>query len=624
MARNQEHITLDRLDHLCVLVTDGTHDSPRLQPNGIPFIKGKHISSGFVDFDNCDYITLEEHIKAIQRSKPEHGDILFSNIGSVGDAAYINTRNEFSIKNVALFKPNPRVVDSKYLYYVVIGPKFKGELFAKRSGVAQPFFSLEMLRNHEVEYHRKLTTQRKIASILSAYDDLIENNQRRIKILEEMAQNLYREWFVKFRFPGYQHARFIASSLGRIPEGWEVREMQDIAEVIDCLHSKKPQRNELGTGLLLQLRNIGDGGKIDLSDKFLITDDDYQKWTIRIEIQSGDCVVTNVGRVGAVAQIPVGLKAAIGRNMTAVRPFAVGPTYLIEYLLSPHMIKEVQIKKDGGAIMDSLNVKGIVKLLVPVGPLPLMDLFEDYARPMRALVERLFEKNSTLRRTRDLLLPKLISGEVDVSELDIDIGNLIVQARAEFPAIRSADTTSKKKVKIETAPLSQPKKESSVKTPETKTPDKIPAPIDEWETNEVMAVFRSFARGKGFIEREQFIRLVAYEMGYKRVSSRIYSILKGHIIAAIRRDILETESGWVRIKTSTIEEYHPNDLIRALWSVLPKNRYSGREDTMRAAAEHLGFRRLTEKARMNIKAAMRVAIRKGILKGDKEDIWRAD
>jgi len=112
-------------------------------------------------------------------------------------------------------------------------------------------------------------------------------------------------------------------------------------------------------------------------------------------------------------------------------------------------------------------------------------------------------------------------------------------------------------------------------------------------------------------------------MGCKRVSSRIYSILKGHIIAAIRRDVLETESGWVRIKTSTIEKYHPNDLIRTLWSVLPKNRYFSREDTMRAAAEHLGFRRLTEKARMNIKAAMRVAIRRGILKGDKEDIWRA-
>jgi len=242
MATSQEHITRDRLDHLCLLVTDGTHDSPTLQPSGVPFIKGKHISGGFVDFDNCDYITFKDHIKAIQRSKPEYGNILFSNIGSVGDAAYINTQSEFSIKNVALFKPDPRVVDSKYLYYVVIGPKFKGELFAKRSGVAQPFFSLEMLRSHEVEYHHELPTQRKIAAILSAYDDLIENNLRRIKVLEEMAQNLYREWFVKFRFPacatgtagrpGHQHARFTDSPLGRIPEGWEVKRLGQLSDQI--------------------------------------------------------------------------------------------------------------------------------------------------------------------------------------------------------------------------------------------------------------------------------------------------------------------------------------------------------------------------------------------------------
>ena len=242
---------------------------------------------------------------------------------------------------------------------------------------------------------------------------------RRIKILEEMAQNLYREWFVKFRFPGCQHIRFTDSSLGRIPEGWEVREMQEIAQVVDCLHSKKPQLIETGTGLFLQLDNIGDNGKIDLSKKYFISNDDYEKWTSRIEVQAGDCVITNVGRVGAVAQIPKGLKAAIGRNMTAVRPIEIGPTYLIEYLLSPHMTKEVQIKKDAGSIMDSLNVKGIVKLSVPLGPRPLMDLFENSARPMRSLVERLVEKNTTLRRTRNLLLPRLISGEVDVSELDI-------------------------------------------------------------------------------------------------------------------------------------------------------------------------------------------------------------
>jgi type I restriction enzyme S subunit len=105
------------LEDLCALVTDGTHDSPKLQSEGVPFIKGKHISSGFIDFDNCDYITYDDHLKVIARSNPEKGDTLLSNIGSVGDAAFVNVDFEFSIKNVALLKPDPAKVEPRYLYY---------------------------------------------------------------------------------------------------------------------------------------------------------------------------------------------------------------------------------------------------------------------------------------------------------------------------------------------------------------------------------------------------------------------------------------------------------------------------------------------------------------------------
>jgi type I restriction enzyme S subunit len=96
------------MEELCVLVTDGTHDSPKLQKKGVPFIKGKNISGGRVDFSTCDFITLEDHEEACRRVKPQRGDILFSNIGSVGDTAVVNDDREFSIKNVALFRPDRR------------------------------------------------------------------------------------------------------------------------------------------------------------------------------------------------------------------------------------------------------------------------------------------------------------------------------------------------------------------------------------------------------------------------------------------------------------------------------------------------------------------------------------
>jgi len=418
-------LTPCKICELCEITSSKRIFAADYKSKGVPFYRGKEISEkhrGNINVSTELFIDRSkfEQIRA-KFGAPKAGDLLLTSVGTLGYPYVVDDGEEFYFKdgNLTWFR-NFKNLNSRFLYYWLLSPQGKAELKKCTIGSSQSAYTIVLLK--EMDIHLPdIFTQRKISSILSAYDDLIENNLRRIKILEEMAQNLYREWFVKFRFPGYQHTRFTDSPMGQIPEGWAVREMNEIAEVIDCLHSKKPQHIDSGTGLLLQLCNIGDGGKIDLSDKFLIADDDYQKWTSRIEVQAGDCVITNVGRVGAVAQIPTGLKAAIGRNMTAVRPFAVGPTYLIEYLLSPHMIKEVQIKKDAGAIMDSLNVKGIVKLLIPVGPRPMMDLFEGSTRPIRTLIECLTKKKTTLRRTRDLLLPRLVSGDVDVSELEITL-----------------------------------------------------------------------------------------------------------------------------------------------------------------------------------------------------------
>ena len=221
------------LADLCRQVTDGTHDSPKLLPEGMPFIKGKHINKGYVDFDTCDYISHADHLKVIARSKPEQGDILFANIGnSIGDTAFVATTKPFSIKNVALFKPNPAKVNCRYLYYHVVSRSFQDALLAKKSGSAQPFVGLDTLRNHRVVYHSDLAEQDRIASILAAYDDLIENNTRRIRILEGMAQMLYREWFVNFRFPGHEKVRMVESGLGPIPGGWKVQPLGNVTSVV--------------------------------------------------------------------------------------------------------------------------------------------------------------------------------------------------------------------------------------------------------------------------------------------------------------------------------------------------------------------------------------------------------
>lgn len=309
---------------------------------------------------------------------------------------------------------DPQVLITRFLYYAL--RPMLSQFRSVSTGAATKFLTLTILNETEIDVP-PLSVQCRVTDILSAYDDLIENNQRRIKTLEEMARSLYREWFVHFRFPGCVKANMVLSLFGPIPQGWEVKEMQEVADVIDCLHSKKPETCPDGLGVLLQLNNIGDGGKLDMRELFRISTNDYELWTGRIELQPGDCVVTNVGRVGAVAQIPDGVKVAPGRNMTAIRPRSgqLTPTFLIEYLLSSHMASEVAKKKDLGTIMDSLNVKGIIRLHVPCPPMDSMLKFESIGRPMRKRIEVLVEQTQNLRRTRDLLLPRLLSGNLSLN-----------------------------------------------------------------------------------------------------------------------------------------------------------------------------------------------------------------
>lgn len=183
------------LAEVCSLVTDGTHDTPKRVTDGYPLIKAKEITEGSIDFTTCDQISEADHLQVIARSKPEKGDTLFAHIGaSLGQAAYVNTHRPFSIKNIALFKPNPAIIDGRYLFYLVVSPPFQALAKNARTGSAQPFLSLGHLRSHRVCFHADRMVQRRIASILGAYDDLIEVNRRRIGVLEEMARRRFEEW----------------------------------------------------------------------------------------------------------------------------------------------------------------------------------------------------------------------------------------------------------------------------------------------------------------------------------------------------------------------------------------------------------------------------------------------
>lgn len=399
-----------KMDSICSLVTDGTHDSPKLQPSGVPFIKGKHISQGYIDFANCDFITEADHADACRRVKPRIGDVLFSNIGSVGDTARVSVNREFSIKNVALFRPDPAKVDPRYFYYLVVNPRFKESMLSLRSGSAQPFITLGSLRGYETTFHIDRDQQRRIASILSAYDDLIENNTRRIAVLEEMARRIYEEWFVRFRFPGHEGLRMVESELGLVPDGWRAAALGDIAAYIN--RGLAPKYDDAAASIVInqkcirdQRLNLGEArkqGKPVPAEKF---------------VRLGDVLInsTGVGTLGRVAQVLEAIdNCTVDTHVSIVRPGKdCDPDFFGLTLLAQQAHFEAQ--GVGSTGQTELSRGRIAETSVVVPPLAVQRAFGKVVQPMRRLTVTLQNKNLNLRTTRDLLLPKLISGELDVS-----------------------------------------------------------------------------------------------------------------------------------------------------------------------------------------------------------------
>ena len=409
-----------RLADVCSAVDYGYTASSSVEAVGPRFLRITDIVGPSLDWVDVPYCEIDD--QAFEKFRLVEGDIVVARTGAtVGYGRWVSPPEPSVFASYLVrFRPSDDV-NARFIGHVVESSTYKE--FVKRSagGAAQPNANAKVLGSFPFRLPDR-ASQDRIVSLVQPIDDLIENNRRRIVLLEQMTQAIYREWFVYFRYPGRGDDDFVDSAIGPIPRGWTVREMLEVCEVVDCLHSKKPAEDANGPGVLLQLANISANGRLDLSKRFLISENDYREWTSRIEVREGDCVVTNVGRVGAVAQIPSGVTAAIGRNMTAVRPRAglMTPTYLLEYLLSPHMQRELATKTDVGTIMDALNVKNIVRLAVPVPPDDLLRTFELRARPMRRLIEVLMLQATILRQLRDALLPRLVTGAIDVSVLDLD------------------------------------------------------------------------------------------------------------------------------------------------------------------------------------------------------------
>ena len=251
-----------------------------------------------------------------------------------------------------------------------------------------------------------LKSQKQIADILSTYDRLIENNARRIKILEEMAQLLYREWFVNFRFPGHEDVKLVESAIGLIPEGWEVSKLSDICSIVMGQSPKSEFYNETGEGLPFHQ------GVSNFGSRFP-TDKTYS--TVSNRVANAQDILFSVrapvGRINIATH-----KIALGRGLCAIRSDENCQSFIFQQLKDRFQEEDCM---GSGTIYKAVTKDDMHSILMICPPINLTDSFELFLKPIFRNLEILIAKNDNLRQTRDRLLPKLISGEIDVEALDL-------------------------------------------------------------------------------------------------------------------------------------------------------------------------------------------------------------
>ena len=387
-----------KLSEVTEYITDGDHQPAPKSDSGVLFVKIKDIQDNCLTFDNALFVPQEYYNQLPKNRKAVYGDTLYTVVGSYGIPAFVNHNIPFCFeRNIALLHPNNRVIP-KYLYYAVKNPIFYGNANNIANGSAQKLIPLSKLAGMEVSVP-PIERQETIVNILSAYDELIENNQKQIKLLEEAAQRLYKEWFVDLRFPGHETTPIVDG----VPEGWSVESMDDIAEYIngyafkpsDWGTSGKPiiKIKEMGLGVTSDTpRNSGE----NIPEKYNITAGDILfSWSATLSAMIWDEE-----------------DGLLNQHLFKVIPGeGISREFVFQSILKT--LDEFS-NLTTGSTMKHIQRGKLKEVKVNVPPTELMEQYRNISEPIRKRILNVKQQTILLREARDRLLPKLMNGEIEV------------------------------------------------------------------------------------------------------------------------------------------------------------------------------------------------------------------
>jgi len=364
----------------------------------IEAFKGKQISSElFISNDRYNEIKNKFGV-------PQKDDILLTSIGTIGIPFRVTNDKPFYFKdgNLTWFR-NYNGIDSLYLYYWIISTKGQSQIESNSIGSSQSALTIDSIKKLEIDLP-DLPTQKKIAGILSAYDAKIENNNKIIKNLELTAQTIFNEWFINFRFPGYEKAKMVESEMGEIPAEWNVGKISDFGNVV-C--GKTPSKSE----------SIYFGGEIPFikipdmhSQMFIVnTEDSLTQAGVNTQknqlIPEGSICVSCIATVGLVSITTK--DSQTNQQINSVVPKNREST---EYLYFTLVNKKNDLKAIGSGGSTTLNINTSVfsnlEVLIPNDQI--IKLFHQKVSPSFKAVKHLINENISLKQSRDQLLAKLI------------------------------------------------------------------------------------------------------------------------------------------------------------------------------------------------------------------------
>ena len=394
---------------------------------GIAFIRSLNIFDLNFSYDELAYIT-DEQANKLNNVTIEPDDILLNITGASVARCCILPKNLLPARvnqHVSIIRINKGLANPYFIQYLLVSPYYKQKLLSiAQGGATREALTKESIENFEIIIPKSKNTQDKIAKILSNYDDLIENNNKRIKILEEMAQKIYKEWFVGFKFPGHETATFKDSELGKIPSNWEIKEVSDISKLYKGKSYKSSELCNKGEGLpFLNLKCIEkDGGFKRDGLKYFNGKYNNNHIVYPEDIIMAVTDMTQERRlVARPARIPHNWYKKYVMSMDLVKLIPgdnMERSYLYSLLKYSNFSDEVKNHANGANVLH-LNPKNIEQFELVVADKNTRDKFGEIVNQIYSEIDVLYLKNENLKQTRDILLPRLIAGEIDVEKMEV-------------------------------------------------------------------------------------------------------------------------------------------------------------------------------------------------------------